>query len=338
MTDTPVHPKEPQVLQLMGATQYQEMFPSVLAKSLAPCLGTLQTQPISVGALSPSEALTFQGQALPTIPPGALKATLTNPAGMLSNANVIKLRDQTLQSMHDYYSNAGVTASAAQKQYLDAYITSQGQVRGITQGLLQMLNSIGAKGSNSNSDQITATIALILMKVSPVVVVHFPFGGDNHSDNNFMNEASQTVSGMMAIRDLFNQLPQAANGVTDLTKSVSFISLNVFGRTMDASKNTSGRNHNPDHEVSMMIGPGFNGSVCGGVNAPNTKMGQTGGDWGCMPIDSTTGLGTSSGDIAPLDTLGSWAKTVMRGVGIDQATVDTSITSGKVIKAALKNA
>jgi hypothetical protein len=337
MTDTPVHPKEPQVLELMGATQYQEMFPSVLAKYLAPCLGTLQVQPISVGAVSPSEALSFGGQALPTIPPGALRATLTNPTGMLSNASVQKLRDDTLQKMHDWYTGGNVTVSAAQKQYLDAYITSQQQVRGISQSMLSMLNSIGQKGSTSNGDQITATIALILMKVAPVIAVHFPFGGDNHSDKNFSNEAAQTLTGLQAIRDLFNQLPQSANGVADLTKSVSFINLNVFGRTMDASMNTSGRNHNPDHEVSMMIGPGFNGGVYGGVNAPNKNAGQTGGDWGCMPISSTSGQASASGDIKPVDTLASWARTVMRGVGIDDTTISAQIASGTAIQAALKN-
>jgi Protein of unknown function (DUF1501) len=337
MTDTPVHPKEPQVLELMGATQYQEMFPSLLAKSLGPCLGTLQTQPISIGALTPSEALSFAGQALPTIPPSALKATLTNPTGMLSNSKVMTLRDQTLQQMHDWYENGGVQVSAAQKQYLDSYITAQSQVRGISQSMLSMLDSIGGKGSTSNSDQITAAIALILMNVAPVIAVHFPFGGDNHSDANFANEAAQTVTGMQAIRDLFNQLPMAANGVKDLTQSVSFLSLNVFGRTMDAAQNTSGRNHNPNHEVSMMIGPGFNGGVYGGVNAPNTNAGQTAGDWACMPINSTTGAPSTSGDITPVNTLASWAKTAMRGVGIDDATVEAQIQGGTVIQAALKS-
>src|SRR2546430_10541940 len=44
MTNTPVHPKEPDVLRLMGATAANEMLPSVLAKQLAPCLNTVQMQ------------------------------------------------------------------------------------------------------------------------------------------------------------------------------------------------------------------------------------------------------------------------------------------------------
>jgi hypothetical protein len=147
---------------------------------------------------------------------------------------------------------------------------------------------------------------------------------------------------MQAIHDLFAQLPMSANGIRDLTQSVTFINLNVFGRTMDAATNTSGRNHNPNHEVSMMIGPGFNGGVYGGVNAPST--GQTGGDWACMPIDSTTGLPSAGGDILPVNTLASWAKTVLRGVGVPETVIDGNppqapglITGGTTIKAALKN-
>ncbi len=336
MTNTPVHPKEPQVLQLMGATLYSEMFPSVLAKALAPCLTTLQTQPISVGASSPSESLTFGGQALPTIPPRALKATLTNPTGTLST--VQHLRDDTLQKMHDWYTNGNVRVSAAQKTYLDSYITAQSQVRNIDQSTLAMLNAIGTTGSTSNSDQVTAAVALVLMGVSPVIAVHFPFGGDNHSDNNFATEATQTISGMASIVDLLSRLPMAVNGVAELADRVTYINLNVFGRTMDASKNTVGRNHNQDHEVSMMIGKGFKPGVIGGVGASNKTLGQGANDWGCLTINSTSGVGsTSSGDIAPLDTLASWGKTVMRGVGIDSATVETQITSGKVITAALVN-
>src|SRR5215471_8655735 len=67
-TNTPVHPKEPQVLELMGTTNAGEMLPSLLAKTVAPCLGTIQTQPISVGAGTPAEGLSFGGAALPIIP------------------------------------------------------------------------------------------------------------------------------------------------------------------------------------------------------------------------------------------------------------------------------
>jgi hypothetical protein len=103
MTNTPVHPKEPDVLKLMHVAMPDEMLPSILSRQLAPCLGTIQAQPISLGASSPSEGLTFGGRALPIIPALALKATLTSPAGPLTNLQ--PLRDQALARVYDVYRN-----------------------------------------------------------------------------------------------------------------------------------------------------------------------------------------------------------------------------------------
>src|SRR5882757_4022814 len=130
MTNTPVHPKEPDVLELMGTTYAGEMLPSILAKQLAPCLGTLQSQPISLGATSPAEGLTYGGAALPIIPALALKATLTSAPGPLTNLQ--PLRDQTLNQLYDLYKNG---ATPAQRAYIDSLVNSQRQVRGINQDL-----------------------------------------------------------------------------------------------------------------------------------------------------------------------------------------------------------
>lgn len=334
MTNTPVHPKEPEVLGLMGATQYNEMFPSVLAKQLAPCLGTLQTQPISVGATTPSESLAFQGQALPTIPPTALASTLTNAttgpsAGM---TKLQALRDQTLNDMYQWYKDASVT-TPAQRAYIDSLVTSQSQVRGISQDQLGMLAGIT---KNDNAGQITAAIALILMKVTPVVAVHFPFGGDNHADPNFTNESTQSQSGVAAIVSLMQQLQ--ANGLQD---SVSFINLNVFGRTMGPA-NTQGRQHNQCHQMSLMIGKPFKGGVIGGVTAVDSSGNPVAAgsskffDYGATGIDSASGKPViGGGDIAPIDSLASWGKTVLGAVGATSDQVDAAITGGKVIQGAL---
>src|SRR5262249_7588280 len=151
-----------------------EMLPSLLAKQLAGCLGIVQSQPITVGATTPSEGLVYTGQALPILPPLALKATLTSPAGPLTNLQA--LRDQTLNDLDGLYRGS---ASKAQKAYLDSLITSQQQLRGIRQDLLSSLASIT---DNSVTSQITAAIALIKMNVTPVIAIHIPFGGDNHND------------------------------------------------------------------------------------------------------------------------------------------------------------
>jgi hypothetical protein len=337
MTNTPVHPHEPQVLQLMGATYAAEMFPSVLAKQLAPCLQTLQTQPISVGAATPSEALTFGGQALPTIPPTALQATLTNQtvAPYTGMTKLQALRDSTLTSMYGWYNDSSQT-TPAQKVFIDSMVSSQQQVRGIAQSQLAMLSGIKA---NDNNGQITAAIALILMGVAPVITVHFPFGGDNHSDPAFNSEATQHQTGVAAIVQLLQQLAQYG-----LSNKVTFLSLNVFGRTM-AAYNTAGRQHNQFHEMSMMIGTAFKGGVIGGIapldqnGVPIAQSGKPLFDYGSLPINPSSGapiVAPGSG-IQPVDQLASWGATVLTGLGATSETVSSLITdtNAQVIQAAL---
>jgi hypothetical protein len=314
MTNTPVHPKEPQVLELMGATYAGEMLPSLLAKQLAPCLGTLQSQPISLGATSPAEGLTYDGAALPIIPALALKATLTSATGPLTNLQ--PLRDQTLNQLYDLYKKG---ATAAQRSYIDSLVTSQQQVRGINQNLLDALTAIKDNSANS---QVKAAITLIQMKVTPVIAIHIPFGGDNHRDVALATETAQTISGVATIATLMQEL--AAAGLSD---SVTFMSLNVFGRTLGPG-NTDGRQHNENHQVSISIGKPFKGGVIGGV-------GPVGKDYGALAIDSKTGQGSASGDLHPTDTLSSFGQTMLAAVGVDPATISSQITSGKVIAGAL---
>jgi hypothetical protein len=315
MTNTPVHPKEPDVLKLMGTTAYDEMLPSLLAKQLAPCLGTVQSQPITLGATSPSEGLSFGGQALPIIPPLALKATLTSPAGPL--ANLQTLRDQTLSQINDLFKGG---ASPAQKAYIDSLVASQSQIRTIRQDLLSSLASIK---DNSVASQITAAVTLIQMNVTPVIAIHIPFGGDNHNDAALANEAAQTVSGIAAIGSLMAQL--ASTGLSD---QVTFMSLNVFDRTLGPS-NTNGRQHNPNHQVSITIGKPFRAGVIGGV-------GPVASDYGALGIDSKTGRGIATGaDIDAGSTLASFGKTALAAVGVDAGTIDSLISTGKVVPAAL---
>ena len=221
------------------------MLPSLLAKQLAPCLGTIQAQPISLGALNPSEALSYGGATQPIIPALALKATLTSAPGPLTDLQA--LRDQTLDSLYDLYKH---DATPAQKAYIDSLVTSQQQVRDINQSLLDALSSIT---DNSAASQILAAVTLVQMKVTPVIAVHIPFGGDNHRDVGLATETAETISGIAAIGDLMQKL--AAAGLSD---DVTFMSLNVFGRTLGPG-NEDGRQHNANHHVSLAIGKGVSG-------------------------------------------------------------------------------
>jgi hypothetical protein len=316
MTNTPVHPKEQAVLGLMGATQPAEMFPSLLAKQLAPCLGTLQVQPVSVGATSANEGLTFGGAALPIVPPLALQSTLLNGQDALTN--LWQLRDTTLNAVYDLYRNG----TTAQKAYVDSLVTSTTQVRGISQQLLSNLNTIT---DNSINSQITAAVTLLQMNVTPVVVIHIPFGGDNHTDPGLQLEVSETITGIQNIATLMSTLASAQLNAT-------FMTLNVFGRTMNknAPVNRNGRGHNQYHQMSVTISSSLKGGVIGGIQ-PVAAM-----EYGCTDINSTNGAAAgNTGDIKAIDTLASFAKTVMASAGIDAATIESSIPSGKVIRGAL---
>jgi len=317
-TTTPVHPREPDVLKLMadaqGAVKPAEMLPSILAAQLAGVLGTMQTQPLCIGAATPSEGLTCNGQALPIIPALALKATLTSPTGPLTNLQA--LRDQTMNSLYGLYKNG---ATSAQQAYIDSLATSQTQVRNINQSLLNQLSSIK---DNTATSQIVAAVALIRMKVAPVISIHIPFGGDNHSDPALQNETSQTVAGVQAIASLMSQL-QAAG----LADQVTFMTLNVFGRTLGPTS-TNGRQHNPNHQASITIGKPFKGGVIGGV-APLE------GDYGAITFDSKTGAASSGGDVPLAGSLPSFGKTMLAAVGASASTVASQIQGGVVVTGAL---
>src|SRR5260370_34112105 len=307
MTNTPVHPKEPDVLQLMGSTYQGQMLPSILAKYLATCLGTIQAEPIAMGATTPAEGLSYEGAALPIIPALALKSTLTAAPGPLTNLQ--PLRDQTLNQLYDLYKNG---ATPAQRTYIDSLVSSQQQVRSINQSLLDALASIK---DNSADSQVLAAVTLIQMKVTPVISVHIPFGGDNHRDTGLAGETAQPVSGVAPIAALMTQLAAAK-----LSDAVTFATLNVFGRTLGPG-NTDGRQHNENHQVSVTIGKPFAGGVIGGV-------GPVGKDYGALPIASKTGKGAAGGDIQPLQTLPAYGRTLLSAVGVEKATLDTELIGG----------
>jgi len=314
MTNTPVHPKEPDVLKLMGSTAAGEMLPSLLAKQLAPCLGTIQSQPLCLGATTPAESLSFAGSALPIIPALALKSTLTSPAGPLTDLQ--PLRDETLSSLYDLYKN---DATPAQRAYIDSLVTSQREVRNLDQNLLDSLTSIT---DNSPPSQMLAAVTLIQMKVTPVISVHIPFGGDNHRDLGLADESSQTVAGVQTIAALMQLLDSAG-----LSDRVLFASLNVFGRTLGPGS-ADGRQHNENHQVSITIGKAIRGGVIGGL-APVAK------DYGATAIDSKTGLSSATGDVLAVDSLASYGQTLLAAVGVESSVIDTQVSAGKIIGGAL---
>jgi hypothetical protein len=317
-TYTVIHPDEGKVLRMMGAVAGGEMLPSLLSRELAPALGTVRQQPISLSGSFP-EAIYFQGAPQPLLTPTTLSSVLAPPKGGLGAVDLVKLRDQSLDSLNALVKAQG---KAAQKNFIDQYANSTAQLRILQNGLLNSLSML--KNDNQDS-QIQAALILFQMKVTPVVVVHIDFGGDNHSDVNLSAEIAGHKSGTATLTKMMDALTAA-----NLRDQVTFAMMNVFGRTMIAKDSANGRQHNEGHHVTLMIGPKIKSSVIGGVAQP-----AAGKEYQALRIDSATGKGSASGDIEYRATFGAMGQTLATAVGLSSDTIKKNILTGAPIAAAL---
>ena len=316
-TYTNDHSDLSEVMRLQGLVLQRDMLVSMIAAQLAGCLGTVQSEPLALGPRSSSESLTAQGRPQPILSPAALAGVLSPPAGPLGQ--IQQIRDADLDRLNAWFKQNG---SSAQRDFLDRYATSQQQARSISQSLLNTLANIT---DNSPNSQVAAAVVLFRMNVSPVISIHIPFGGDNHTDPSLATEAKQTVSGVAAIGNLWTQLNAAG-----LQDRVTFAMMNVFGRTLSAARYTNGRDHQGDHHVTVLIGKPFHGGVVGGLEPTNS-------DYRAMSIDSSSGaaVAAGAGDIPFSDTLAALGKTLAAGCGVDRGFVDQDIRRGKLVAGAL---
>jgi hypothetical protein len=313
-----IHPDEGKVLRMMGALAGGEMLPSMLSRELAGALGTVRKQPISLSG-SFSEAVYYQGAPQPLLTPTTLSSVLASPKNGLGSMDLVKLRDQGLDSLNALAKGQG---NHAQKNFIDQYATSTTQLRTLQ---TELLSSLSMLKNDSQDSQIQAALILFQMKVTPAVVVHIDFGGDNHSDVNLANEVARHQSGVATLSKMMDGITAAK-----LQDRVTFAMLNVFGRTMITKDVANGRQHNDGHHVTVMIGPKIKASVIGGVAQP-----AAGKEYQATPIDSATGRGSSSGDIDFRSTFGAMGKTLAAAVGLSADTIEANVLTGAVIPAAL---
>jgi hypothetical protein len=304
------HANLPKVLRLMGATARQEMLPSIVAKFLAPCFGTVQVDPVSAGA---GDILTIDGRDLPNIAPTGLRDLLARPNTPLMRLQ--EVRDAGLDEIHTLLKEQG---TPAQRVYLDSLVRSRQQARTLGGDLVDMLGAI--RGDNVDG-QIVAAVALIKMNVSPVVTIRIPFGGDNHVDPDLLRaEVPQHETGIQKIALLWDTLRAAG-----LEDRVTFAAYNVFGRTLK-KKGIEGRDHWGSHHATVLMGKNVRAGVMGGLE-PKAN------DYYATSIDSKTGA--KGGDIPFAETLAAMAKTVGAAVGVQPTALDRYIAGGKVITGAL---
>jgi uncharacterized protein (DUF1501 family) len=314
------HPDYGKVQGLMGAAKAQtgngqEMIASMFAQENAKALGTIQTEPVALG----TELMTYQSRPLTNLKPVDLKSLFASPQDLA--AKLQKLRDTELDTM---YATLKASGTRYQRTFLDRFALGREQARKLGTGLGALLSRLPLDPAKQNSpaDQLLAAVALLQMKVTPAVSVHLPFGGDNHNDDDLSDEAGQTISSIGNIEFLWNELKAA--GIQDQT---TFAVFNVFGRTL--KRNTrGGRDHNGNHHAMMIFGPKVRGSIIGGI-APDGR------DFSATAFDSKTGISTPTGDVQPLESLESAAKTLGTALSVPSDVLEHRIQGGKVISAAL---
>jgi Protein of unknown function (DUF1501) len=311
-TRSAVHSEMPKVLRLMGATQDDEMLPSLIAKAHAVGLGTIQSAPVNIGR---NVILTAGGVALPRFRPTALKRLLTVDGGPL--ADLRSIRDKHMDQLHAILKKDGTTE---QRRYLDARAQSREDARKLADDAVRIFELVE---DDSAKGELLAAVALFKLNVTPVVCVSVPFGGDNHSDAGLQEEIDQHLEGIEALGTLMSTL--MAEGLQD---SVTFALMNVFGRNL-VSDVAGGRDHWSKHAVSLLVGSRVRAGVVGGIM-------PSGDDFACAGIDAISGKAASNGGDVPYDdTLAAVGKTIWAAAGADCATVDASIARGKVIEGAL---
>jgi len=323
-TRSTVHGDQPKVMKLLGALNGGEMAVSAFAKHLSGCFGTVQPEPVAVGARgNSSELVSYSGRTMPSVSPTQLKQLLTGN----KNDALVKVRNLRDQALDQLNAMAKTDSTNVQKAFLDAMALSQVQVRKLVEQLATTLNAIT---SDDARGQGLAAAALISANVTPVVTMHIGFGGDNHTDTDLANEATQHVTGVQAI-----QAVQDALAGLSLTDKVTFATLNVFGRNLNGIAKTdgrTGRDHYGNHAVTVMIGKNIKSGVYGGVAQGSSAA------YLASAIDSATGAPNAAGDIPVAQTHVSAIRTLGVALGIpeDQLNADfTAMAGGKVVKAAV---
>jgi hypothetical protein len=309
-TKTQVHGELVKVLQLLGDAYKAETIPSIFAKRLGPCLGSVATQPVPVGDVT----MSFEGRTLPRLKPTTLRELL-----VADDSPLLQLQSLRDRSMDEIRVTMRDDLNAAQRAFVGNLAKAREDVRGMADGAMDLLADV----TNDNpSAQIRAAVALIKLNLTPCVAISLPFGSDNHNDDGLQKEIDEHTTGIGYIAELMNLLQ--ANGLED---RVTFASINVFGRTL-MRDGQSGRSHWSSHHVTMMTGKYVLPGVMGGVT-------REGADYSALPIDSNTGAGTPDGDISYEDGLPSMAKTLGAVLGLDDAVLDEEVLKGKVIRAAV---
>jgi hypothetical protein len=320
---TNAHPNFFKELTLFGASKNsagngQEQFPSMFAGALAEGLQTVQREPIVLSNIG--SRVTFEGREQPVVRPSALSAMLSST----TNETLKELESLRELQLDEMYAELRAVGTPAQIEFLDRYANSRAQLRQVRERVGALLQG-ETVWADDPAGQISATLAMIQLGISPLIITRIPFGGDNHADPALTREAEETNSGVATIASLFSSLDAAG-----LKDKVTFANFNVFGRTLKVVRNGDGRNHNQNHHTTLLIGPNIRGGVAGGIE-------PLGNDFAATALDSNTGAAgaAGSGDIKAEESLESVTLTLGKALGVSDEVMRKRIVGGKPINSVL---
>ena len=321
-TDAVAHSEYDAVMKVRGAVKSangsgSESLPAAIAQELAGPLGTVQERPICLGP----ERFAYQGQQLSGLDPSSLSSLFSG--GDADLEDVRPLRDAALDAI---YADLQLNGTRAQREALDAHVTSREQARELGVQLGDLLAQLEVPNSERTAyefeldddpyAQVAAAVALAMLRAAPVVSLHLPWGADNHRDTDLQRELEGSQAGMDILNSLWSRID-----VDGVREGVTFGLLNIFGRTLQQN---TGRQHNPDHNGMLLAGPNVLGGLIGGIDA----------DRRCMAFDPTTGQ-AGTGGVQPSESFAAAAATMMAAAGVADDRVAERVPAGVIVPAAV---
>ncbi len=290
---------------------------SLVAEELNADLGTVGKEILAVGG----NGVVSQGRNVAVLPPTSLKGIFVSSEVNLDK--MIAMRDRFIDKA---YSDLKVTGTPAQRKFFDQYAISRQSAGTMGNALGDLLSSVT---SDAPIDQAKVAVAFLQLGIAPVISLGLPFGGDNHSDSDLLDEVTETNESVAVIAALWGYLKAAG-----LQDRVTFATMNTFGRSLRRTSG-GGRGHHGDHHAMCVFGPNIKGGVIGGCTPINTSGAVS--DMRAAAINSATGGVGGKTDIPFEQTLVSVGKTLAKAVGISEARMNVRIDPevGKVITGAL---
>lgn len=318
-TGVNAHPEYGSVLQVNGALRSlagngSEQLPAAIAQETATVLGTSTNKPFVLNG-----GYTDQGLPLNTYRPTTVKDLLTGDARIpVSEDNFGQLYDQTIDTIHSALKSDG---TPEQKRFLDAHASTRAQARQLGDELSSLLNEID---TNDQINELKTAMALIKVRLAPVIVVRHTYSGDNHADSTLENETLQTLQALEGLSEYWRLVNEYG-----LADQVVYATMNVFGRT--PSRNSrGGRDHWGRLTQGFIHGANVQGGQIGDLDSFNNNRIQASG------INSQTGT-ASQPDIAATDTLAAFSRTVMAAAGVAEDRLDARLPDAKTVNAAFRS-